>query len=253
MKNLVVGTWNVENPCLFNRKNNYKADVIIDLLMIENINIFGLQGVSTSLYQKIKEKLKKLDDRYNVVSSYNKEYNTSINFVRQNNLIISNLPCCQNRKVIDLPWFPSNVEEVNIKDLGSIRPRNITIQSFLAGGHEIRFHNTQLDYKIKSFNKEQFEFIYEILVHELILDPTVEQFLLGSLNMTPNSQNMKYYKEILDAIRLQILDLPKCKLENDTKKDYLIYPKDWIVNDICIYESDKNISTHNPIIAKVKK
>lgn len=253
MKNLVVGTWNVKNPHLFNGKTDYKVEGIIDLLMVENINIFGLQGVSTSLYQKIKERLKKIDDRYMVVSSYNKEYNTSINLIRQNNLIISNLPCCQNSKVIDLPWFPSDVEEVNIKDLYSIRPRNITIQSFISGGNEIKFHNTQLDYKIKTFNKEQFEFIYKILIHELILDPTIEQFLVGSLNVIPNSKNMKYYKEILDAIRLQTLVLPKCKIEKDTKYDYIIYPKDWKIDDVCVYECDKNISTHNPIIAKVKK
>lgn len=252
MKNLIVGTWNIKNSYLLTERNDKKVEAIIELLQENQIHILGLQEVNPILAKKIEDKLQRMNSNYSVTSTYKKGINPIRNLQVEYNLIISNLPHYHSKQS-DLPSFPTKVDE--FKDITSIRSRNVTCQSFIIGYDTLPFYNTHLDYRDNRLNCSQFNTIYAYLVKEMAADQKMNSILVGNLNKEPDSNNMQYFSEILEAIHLKIVENPKPTYKPDLKTvDYIIVPDSYIVDSVkCIDYYDEKISTHNPVIAKIMK
>lgn len=252
MKNLTIGTWNIKNSYLLTERNDEKVNAIIELLQENQIHILGLQEVNPILAKKIEDRLQKMNSNYSVTSTYKKGINSIRNLRVEYNLIISNLPHYHSKQS-DLPSFPTKVDE--FKDITSIRSRDVTHQRFIIGYDTLPFYNTHLDYRDNKLNCDQLNTIYAHLIREMIADQNMNSILVGNLNKEPYSDNMQYFSEILEAIHLKIVENPKPTYKNDPKiVDYIIVPDSYIIDSVkCIDKYDEQISTHNPVIAKIKK
>ena len=252
MKNLVIGTWNVNNSYLLTKRNNYKVDAVLELLENGELDILALQEVNPIFASKLDARLKETNLGYVITSQYDKTKNPIKKVTREENLIISRLPYLRGKKV-ELPSFPNDVERIS--DLLEIKDRTATFQDFIVGIETLRVYNTRLNRNDETLNMEQFDIIYDKLVRDHLFDKK-ECVLLGTLNVNSNSYNMDYYSTLLSNICMNLVvnEFRTYKDKNNEVVDYIIIPDSYEVDSIlCVDNYDKKISTHNPLLVKIKK
>jgi len=253
MVNLNIGTWNIKNSYILINRNEYKLDAIIDLLENGKLNIIGLQEVNPFLARKLYDKLKKLDNGYNISSYFQRTLNPIKNLRVEYNLIISNLHGIGASKNIDLPSW-SKIEEIN--SILNIRNRNAVHRLFSINESTVDFYNTCFTYNDLNLNKMEFDVLYTELSRSQIFNRR-DTILVGNLNVPANSAHMEYYSSWLSKIHMKVI-----KNDNRTYKehkenqpvDYIIVPTTYIVDSVeCIDDYSEKISTHNPVIVKIRK
>lgn len=254
MVNLNIGTWDIKNSYLAVNRNEAKVNAIIDLLESEELNILGLQEVNPLLAQMLAKRLEELDNGYYISSSFEQTLNPVKNLRIEYNLIVSNLQSVTNSKIIELPSKPMEIR--GIDDILSIRKRNATHQLFRFDSGIFDFYNTHLAHNDLGLNDCQFDTLYNSLLGSQIMKRR-DTILVGNLNVKADGNWMKYYAKMLDKINLQVV-----KNDNRTYKghtdnqpvDYIIVPSIYKIDSVeCIDDYSEKISTHNPVIAKIRK
>ena len=252
MKNLVIGTWNVDNSYLLTNRNNYKIDVILELLDSGEIDILALQEVNPLLASKLDKRLEKSDLGYVITSRYDKTKRPIKKVTSEENIIISKLPYLKSKN-IELPFFPNDIEKLS--DLLEIKDRSVTCQDFIIGSGNLRVYNTRLNKVDETLNMEQFDVVYDKLVRDHLFDKK-ESILLGTLNVNSKSYNMDYYSTLLSNINMKIVgnSYRTYKGKSNETLDYIIIPDSYEVDRVlCCDTYDRKISAHNPLIVKIKK
>lgn len=245
MKNLTIGTWNLEDNYSLIGQNEKKSEAIIELLWDNQIRILGLQGVSPILAQKLEEKLRITSSYYSITSSYKKVISPIKNINRKYNLIISDLPYYHSKQV----KLPTYIEPI----ISDYYDCSLTKQKFLIGDDIIQFYNTCLYDDDRKMNRRQINALYAYLLKDMISNQNMDSILFGSLFDTPNSRNMNYFTELLNGVNLDVVENPNPTYKDEIG-DYIVVPNSYIVDDVkCVDSYDKQISSHNPVIAKIIK
>ena len=253
MKNINIGTWNVKNSYFLVKENSAKVDAIIDLLYKEELDVFGLQEVNPTLVSELSSELKKMRSSYNITLQCGKTRNPIKNVTSECNLFVSKLPYLEGQ-IIELPSFPTKVETYG-DIFNIIRDTGVTKQDFIVYDDSIRFFNTRLSDRDDVLNREQFDVIYGNLARSTYVDQ-LDNILMGNLNIKPNSYNMDYYRTMLASIGMKIVDnnYRTYKGNEEQVVDYVVVPNNYQVSQIlCVDSYDEKVSTHNPLIVKLKK
>lgn len=248
MANLKIGTWNIKNSYFNLRKNEMKAAAVVQLLQEENLDFLALQEVNTILAEKID---KKISDEYKVITSYDKSQIKNLR-VEYNMIVSKNYPYTLSSP-IELPYKPTGLEF--IKNITSIRKRNINYQYILTpiDQPDILMGVTHLDYAVQEIGKRQMEKVIDITRSELSDNYSI--VLAGNINKKPSEPNMIEFTEQLSQLGMKVVDNPHKTYigHNDEQPvDYIIVPDDWEVEYVKTLENYEDISSHRPVIVKVK-
>lgn len=249
MENLRISTWNIKSSCFRLSKNYLKAAAVIQLLNDCQLDILALQGVNSLLAKRIEENLQKLGSTYQINSSYQKTCNPIKNLRVQYNMIISRFPSSLNNTTI---FLPSGLSRTKQFKFWKLRKQNMVIQVLQNG---LIMNVTNLNHTPDELWKQQMDEVMDIISSQKRVIGH-DSILMGNLNKTPIEKKMIEISEELAENCMQILEnshKTNICYSVELPVDYIIVPENWQVKSVKTLENYDDISTHRPIVAKVKK
>ena len=246
MKKLVIGTWNIKNSYFNLHKNSVKAEAIKELLIENGVDILSLQEVNGILSNHLEKELSeigyhfdhKIADSLTILGDIRKEGNLVV--VRDNFVTISEI-----NRLTSIP------EKVGFKDLISYRKRYINKVLVKNPENRINVFNTHLEPLDYSLNRRQLTEL-GIMLDGNSKIPTI---VTGNLNSKPDDINMLEFIGTLSKKGFTFIRT-NCKTyikHKDNKQvDYIIVPKSFDVEDVKVDVTFAKVSSHYPVIAKVK-
>lgn len=247
MKELKIATFNIRNSENENKKD--KANILVDIIKKENIDILGMQELTKDYEQTLKKSL--ADYKYygkyrfgnNIFSKF--KYN-------ENNIIITNKRVIFN-KTIWLPFIAHNFKDFKESILKkSITPRIATM--IIISDKElgkVRVINTHLDYKIPSVKKRQLQKLKKLIFKYEKKYPVI---LTGDFNMESSNEDFKKFIEELEKNKIKKVKITENTYGKINGKgniiDHIFIPESWYVLKSGVIDT-KNLSDHHPVYVKI--
>lgn len=250
MRNLKIGTWNIKNSYFNIKKNETKADAVIQLLDTQDLDILTLQEVNPILARKIEENLKIVSSEYKINSNYRKSINPISNLRIEYDLIISRLQPIASSSKCKLPFIP---KKFKLDQLTSIRKRYLTTQSFFEE-NSFYVNTTHLDFAFDELNQRQMQEVFNQIENQRKYHSL--SILTGNLNRQPQDKNMVNFKQQLAEVGMQVVENPHKTYLGHTEEqpvDYVIIPNDWDTLSVETLDAYDDISSHRPVIVETKK
>lgn len=238
MENLKIATWNIENNKSKTKKDLYKINAIFDLLQVERVDIIALQNVNLLLAENLEYNFFRKSSIYNLIYNYTN---------------LKNVFYFKKYKIETNPFITSYKEafgygmEINpsFKDDQKYIGR-LSIQPFFDG---ISFLNTRLVDSDIDLNKAQ---IKEVLkktyeAEKIYTDLNYHKlFVCGDFGYTKDNDNIKYLIENMKKFNLKLVNT------DEDVTDYLFVPNGCFIEEAHFSKAYSDISSHYPIIAKIK-
>lgn len=244
IKNIKIGTWNVENSCYNLKANDKKVNAVINLLLLEDLDILALQEVNPLLAKKIEDRLKYLRDGYTISTPIKKTLNPISNLKVENNIIISRLT----------PGSVGVNTSLSVRSKGfslakDFNKESLVTQIFNIEDKKIILNVTNLGHSNEELRgRQMYKIIEEINLESVFSNDII---LMGNLSKLDNF-DITYYTERLSDYGLQIIE--SNNEDNNKLANYIIMPKDWEMENAMIVDYGFNkISSHSPVIVEITK
>ena len=232
-----IATWNIENNLLKTKKDIYTINAIFDLILSERVDIIALQNVNLLLAENLELNFFKKSSTYHFIYNFNKLKR----FLKINKVKVEINPFITSYNEsfgygIDI----SNSLKNDQKYIG-----RLSVYPFLDG---ISILNTRLINNDSNLNKIQIDEVLNESSKVRDLYSNVDShklFVCGDFGYDINNSNIKYLKDKMGKLDLKLVDA-----YNTT--DYLFVPNRCLIEESHVNTSYSDVSSHNPIIAKIK-
>ena len=247
MSSIRIGTWNIKNNYFNLRKNDRKIVAIKELLNRTNLDVLALQDVSGILLDKLEKELELCHyhlDRYLYLNNPMMPTPFEIH-----NVVIIKDSFINNTDVLKLKTLSPTASILDVPALKHKYVSKVYIQDEKDKNIAFDLYNVNLDERVNVV-ETQLESLGESLNKK---NPMI---VMGSLNISSTSIEMAQFRyKFLNKKMLTTIDVSTKTYkynEEDEATDHIIIPNWYKVEDVNVVEDYSNVSSHYPVVAKIK-
>ncbi|MDD6224359.1 MAG: hypothetical protein PUB18_05095 [bacterium] len=231
MNTLKVATWNIENFHL-NNNNIGKSCAIINLLTDEGIDILALQAVNPLLVEEITKRLERRKNGYAITTPHKKYINPIKNISVEYNVIVSKLDKMTQGRHDMLPKFEL------------CKKRNITWQML---EDNVILNIANIDPNTSKSRRRQLDEVIK-LIEKQTKYGSFDACFAGTINESLTEENMSRFQKKIAARNMQMVTL-----SDHRSTDAIVLAKNWQVESVKVIDQYDIVSSHRPMIVKVRK
>ena len=230
MKNLRLGTWNINSSCLKLEKNNKTAHTILELIESERLDFLALQEVNGFLGRKIISEIENSNEDYHISESFSKimdSFNKK-NIIIAKNKEISHSICNYNisNQSSGLEIKKSKVDQVNLLK------------------ENIIFLNAIVYFNNEEEKEEKLRNLINNISYVRRINKSADIIISGYLDC-------RLYEEFEKELSKLGLKLVR-KISNGIFNDYIIISRNYTAENIKIINRYKGITENRPVVACLK-